>query len=85
MLTCPQHPKYQAKRKPRADCERCRAIWLRQAFTARMGSSTNGLPLLVIDHQSFAAGAWADAKETEWVRDQLAFALERLFRHRHAV
>lgn len=85
MLTCPKHPKYQAKRKPRADCERCRAIWLRQSFTAKLGPDVHCTAMLVIDHQSFNVGFYEPKGNVEWTRDQLAIALERIFRHRHAV
>lgn len=27
-LRCPTHPKYEAKRKPTADCKDCRALWV---------------------------------------------------------
>lgn len=27
VLRCKEHPKYQAKRKPTADCDKCRKMW----------------------------------------------------------
>lgn len=80
MLACKKHPRYQAIHKPRADCEVCRAIWLRKKLTARIGPEFHCCARLVIDHQSFNVGFWDNADENEWLRDQLAIALERLLR-----
>lgn len=30
IMACKKHPKYEVKREPRADCDRCWLMWLRK-------------------------------------------------------
>lgn len=38
---------------------------------------------MVIDHQVFNVGYWDKESHSEWMRDQIAIALERLLRTCH--
>jgi hypothetical protein len=43
-MKCKKHPRYQAKRPPRADCEACRQIWKeeKQLYIVRAGPKPSG-------------------------------------------
>lgn len=81
MRKCKDHPTYKAKLPPRCKCEACWAMWARKRYTMRHQFFTEHgeyYAALNIDHQRFNVGDPRSLKHTEWLREQLAYALGRL-------